>query len=398
MNLASRLDRLRGRTPQSGVGDASGAGSDEDLLANRLRRVRRGPRSQGREAAPLARLAQALCAEIGANGLLSRERVHRLDGPAATGTLCLLPEVCGLAAPEWVYIDTETTGLSGGVGNLAFMVGVGRYTTAGALDIKQFVLGSFAAEQDMLRVLLDWLGPRTVLVSYNGKSFDLPLLTARLGMHRLADHLGGLPQLDLMYNVRRAYRRHWPDCRLQTAEQRLLSLHRLDDLPGAEAPAAWRAWLEQGAVSPMSGVLAHNFQDVASLALLHRRLVEDYAGSGRIGIDHAAIARAWCEAGRTHQARTVLECAGDALEEPGLMLLAYLYRRAGEWPRAESIWRDLYRRGCAAAASELSKYYEHRVRDYREAMGFAHGCEQAERTRRVTRLERKLGANLPLPW
>jgi hypothetical protein len=94
----------------------------------------------------------------------------------------------------------------------------------------------------------------------------------------------------------------------------------------------------------------------------------------------------------------VLERAGDALDEAGWLLLAGLYRQQGDWSRAGEIWRALHRGGCRAAASQLSKYYEHRVRDYHRAMGFAGDCEPAERAARLSRLERKAGDNLPLPW
>lgn len=393
MNLASKLDRLRGQASSGGGGTA-----DEGLDA-RLNRLRRGPRAQPVGAAAFARLGHALGAETEGPGLLWRDRVHPLagEGPDA-GVLSRLPEACAFDGPDWVYLDTETTGLSGGVGNLAFMVGVARPTADRSLAVRQFVLGSFAAEAAMLRGLLDWIGPDAVLVSYNGKCFDLPLLASRLAMHRIDHALGRRRHLDLMYSVRRAYRRHWPDCRLQTAERRLLDFERRDDLPGAEAPAAWRAWLEQGKTDPLSRVLEHNFQDVVSLALLQRRLVDDYAGGRRTGIDHAAVARAWQGAARPQQARAVLERAGDALDEAGWLLLAGLYRQQGDWSRAKEIWRALHRGGCAAAASHLSKYYEHRVRDYRRAMGFAGDCEPAERVARLSRLERKAGVNLPLPW
>jgi len=389
MNLAAKLDQLRGQSPPA----------EGDGPAARLRRIRRGPMKPSASGAPPAMLREAVAADSEHGGLLRRDRLHVLPMlPGASIDLTMLPEVCELSAGDWVYLDTETTGLSGGVGNLAFMVGAARYAADGSLRVRQWLLGNFAAEAGMLSELLDWVGPDVVLVSYNGKCFDLPLLTGRLGMHRIDHRLATLPHLDLMYGVRRAYRRHWPDCRLQTAEQRLLGLHRRDDLPGAEAPAAWRAWIEEGAVRPLQRVLEHNYHDVTSLALLHRRLVSDYAGSAGPGVDHAAIGRAWQAVGRLAHARSVLERAGDALDETGRLQLASLYRRQGEWSRAEALWLDLHRHGCGVAASELSKYYEHRRRDYRKAVGYAKACEAAERAARLGRLRLKIGTNLTLPW
>jgi hypothetical protein len=331
-------------------------------------------------------------------GLVTRRREYLLP-PVAGGNkgLCRLPEVCGLSDPDWVYIDTETTGLSGGTGNLAFMVGAARYSGEHSLEVRQYVLAGFSAEPRMLRALFDWVGPNAVLVSYNGKCFDLPLLATRLKMHRIEGNPGLLRHLDLMYGVRRAYRGHWPDCRLQTAERRLLDLCRSDDLPGSEAPAAWQAWLRRGVTSQLLRVLAHNHQDVASLALLHRRLLPDYAGSGLPGLNHDAIGTAWRQVGQVERARRVWERAGELLSENGSLQLADLYRRLGDWPRAEAVWMRLHARGNVSAALALSKYHEHRKRDFRKAIEFAAYCERAEREPRFARLQGKIGSNLQLP-
>ena len=249
----------------------------------------------------------------------------------------------------------------------------------------------------MLHAMQEWIGADAVLVSYNGKCFDLPLLTGRLRLHRIRGDLGALAHLDLMYGVRRAYRAHWPDCRLQTAERSLLGLQRRDDLPGSQAPAAWRSWLRDGRTRPLARVLAHNRQDLVSLALLHRRLLSVYAGTDRTGIDHTAIGNAWLKAGRQALARQVWERAGRELDDEGCLQLAALYRRQGDWVRAEQVWLGLYARGSQRGALALSKYYEHRKRDYRRAIDFAGGCDGRERERRCRRLQHKLGANLELP-
>ena len=389
MNLAGRLDRLRGRPAEQ----------TPDTLAHQLQRLD-GRRTAKAVSPPrIDALARALQADVHGDSLLLREHAYALPGcPGDPPDLTMLPEVQGLRDPDWIYLDTETTGLSGGVGNLAFMVGVARYTDARTLSVRQYLLGSFAAEAVMLRELVDWVGRDAVLVSYNGKCFDLPLLDARCAMQRVPDGgLGRLRHLDLMYTVRRAYRRYWPDCRLQTAEKRLLNLHRAGDLPGSEAPAAWQAWLRRGSTAPLGGVLQHNFQDVASLALLHCDLLRDYAGRGEARVDHAAISRAWQQAGHESLACRVLEAAGAHLDEAGTLQLAALYRRRGEWARAEALWLQLHAAGSTLAASELSKYYEHRRRDYRRAIDFAALCEPSERSTRCGRLQGKIGSNLPLP-
>ena len=384
MNLAGKLDRLR----------PGAARPAPDPLAARPDELRRRPPERPAVNRAIDELARAVEAECHADGLVVRRTEHRLA--AGTAGLTALPEVCDLEAPDWVYLDTETTGLSGGVGNLAFMVGVARYRGRG-LEVRQFLLGGFAGEQRMLSDLADLIGPRAVLVSYNGKCFDLPLLDARSRLYRNDRRLSALPHLDLLYSVRRAYRRHWPDCRLQTAERRLLGLQRVGDLPGAEAPAAWQAWLRDGRAGRLVQVMRHNYQDVVSLALLHRRLTEDFAGTPRPGLNHAAVGAAWNAVGRPDLARQVWERAGGMLDDRGRLQLAALYRRQGRWPQAEAVWMDLHAQGDATAARELSKYYEHRRRDYRKALDFAVRCEGRERETRVARLQQKIGCSPQLP-
>ncbi len=110
-----------------------------------------------------------------------------------------------------------------------------------------------------------WLTPETVLLSYNGKSYDRPLLSTRYRLARLADPLPALRHLDLLHPVRRRYRGVWPNCRLATAERELLGVLREDDLPGAEAPAAWLAYLRGGSAAKLRRVGLHNAQDLRSL-------------------------------------------------------------------------------------------------------------------------------------
>ncbi len=390
MNLASRLDRLRG----PGITRAQTVCTLATDYSNSSRPV--PGTSPG--STLMAPLIEALGAELQSAGLLLRCTEHAVPAlMEGSRELMRLPEACGLSDPDWVYIDTETTGLSGGAGNLAFMLGAARYYGPGRLEVRQFVLGSFAAEADMLRSVRDWVGPQAVLVSYNGKCFDLPVLENRLRMHGIGGTFGHRAHLDLMYSVRRAFRKHWPDCRLQTAERRLLDLRRRDDLPGAQAPAAWQSWLRHGRTRALTRVLSHNFQDVVSLALLHRRLSAIYAGVAQDRLDHTAIGNAWLKAGRPELARLAWERAGSHLDEEASLQLAGLYRRSGDWCRAVRIWRDLYTRGSTRGALALSKYYEHRMRDFPRAIDFAAGCDSGERELRFRRLQKKLGPNLQLP-
>jgi uncharacterized protein YprB with RNaseH-like and TPR domain len=168
------------------------------------------------------------------------------------------------------FLDTETTGLAGGTGTIAFVVALADWRGS-ALRIRQLLLTRPSAEHTLWREFATWLAPGDELVSYNGRCFDAPLIATRFRLHRLANPLADLVHHDLLHRVRRKYRREWENCRLLTAERRLLGIERRDDLPGAEAPWAWRRFLETGATGPLTRVLLHNRQDLVSLALLAQR-------------------------------------------------------------------------------------------------------------------------------
>lgn len=192
------------------------------------------------------------------------------------------PPLAAVVQPPWlgeirinaarlVFLDTETTGLAGGTGTKAFMVGVARIE-GDSVRVTQWLLTRIAGEAAMLDALTAALPTDSVLVTYNGKSFDLPLLRTRYRMNRQHEPFGDALHLDLLHPVRRIYRHTWPNCRLVTVEERLLGHTRVDDLPGSEAPAAWRSFLTSGATGLLRRVLDHNARDLVSLVHVLGRL------------------------------------------------------------------------------------------------------------------------------
>jgi uncharacterized protein YprB with RNaseH-like and TPR domain len=169
-----------------------------------------------------------------------------------------------------LHFDTETTGLAGGTGTRAFMIGAADWVD-GRFRIRQLTITSMAAETAMLRAFAGWLSADSVLVSYNGKCYDAPLLATRYRLARLPNPLQDLAHLDLLHPVRRQWKGVWENCRLGTVERQLLGVVREDDLPGAEAPAAWLSYLRGGSAVNLRRVAQHNAQDLKSLAgvLLH---------------------------------------------------------------------------------------------------------------------------------
>jgi len=177
-------------------------------------------------------------------------------------------------ARHLMFFDTETTGLAGGTGTRAFMIGAADWCD-GRLRVRQLLIANMAAEAAMLRTFASWLVPSTVLASYNGRSYDAPLLRTRYRLARLKDPLHGLDHLDLLHPSRRRWRGRWENCRLATIEREALRILREDDLPGAQAPAAWLTYLRGGDAVNLRRVAEHNRQDVATLAQLLLRLCDD---------------------------------------------------------------------------------------------------------------------------
>ncbi len=182
-----------------------------------------------------------------------------------------------VAARDLLFFDTETTGLAGGTGTRAFMIGAADWFVCPqrgeGLRIRQLLMSTMAAEEAMLATFAGWLQPSTVFCSYNGRSYDAPLLKARYRLARQRDPISALDHVDLLYPTRRRYRGTWENCKLSTIERQLLQVVREDDLPGSEAPAAWLRYLRGGDAIDLRRVGEHNHQDVVTLSLLVQRLV-----------------------------------------------------------------------------------------------------------------------------
>lgn len=246
-------------TPPVSNGSASSEALRRVALPARLRR----PQSARSATVPLARSRLEPSGENLAEGFEWVERDCPELAAPATELFCLRAGT----ARRLVALDTETTGLSAGCGTLAFVLGGLRWDGRG-WRLAQGWLHSPAGEAALLRAFAAWVGSDAVLLSYNGRSFDLPLLRGRLRMHCIADRLTTLEHVDLLPWVRLLYGRDWPDCRQATAEHRLLSLDRDGDLPGALAPAAWQRWLKRGDPRALIQVLEHNARDLLRLVRL----------------------------------------------------------------------------------------------------------------------------------
>ena len=312
-----------------------------------------------------------------------------------------------------LFLDTETTGLSGGTGTVAFLVGLARHESEG-LALVQYFLCDFNQEDALLWAVGQSVREAGVLVSYNGRSFDWPLLQTRLLMRRA--EWASPPHLDLLTLARRIFKPRLPDCALQTIEQAVLDLHRADDLPGMLIPGRYFAWLRDGDPHGLDPVFIHNRQDVLSMALLLPRFEallrdpDDLHPLDRFGRARFLEARGFRgEAVQEYRRLWRHRPMGEALPVTrgavGLRL-ARLLRRQGRWEEAQSVLEECWRTQSYPypVAIELAKLLEHQARDLKAARRIVSDALrllavamvpnaqwQDDLERRQRRLDRRLG-------
>lgn len=355
----------------------------------------------------------------------------------ALATLCGRPLELGRSPARLpVFLDLETTGLHGGAGTVAFLVGLGAFDEDGNFRTRQFFLNGFAGERAMLHAVAESVEQHPLVVTYNGGSFDLPMMETRWLFHRLAPALEGRPHLDMLPPARRLWREAVDgterSCRLVALEEALLGLRRVGDVPGFEIPTRYFTFLRTGDAGPLEPVLRHNQFDLLSLAVLMaraQRLVREGPASASDARECAALGRVYERAGRLQDAEACYRCAADhpLSDRPSRAqawhALARLLRRRKRHAEAAHAWRELLRhadrRGELGreAVEALAIHHEHRERDLALARALAQralGHERVEARRaslrhRLARLDRKLQAlheeraDLPLvlstlPW
>jgi uncharacterized protein YprB with RNaseH-like and TPR domain len=292
---------------------------------------------------------------------IDRERLAALPGmpPAGSPLLCL---------------DTETTGLGSAAGTVAFMIGIG-WWQGDRMRLVQLLLPDLSEERALLDALAGETPPGVCLVTYNGRSFDWPLLETRYRMgRRIPPSLDG--HLDLLLLVRRLFRHRLPDARLQTVERHLLRRHRAPDIPSWEIPAVYHSFLRGGPAGPIRVVARHNAEDVVTLGRILAHLERGY-GEGEVRRwappgDLMRLARLFRHEGRIEEAVACLQIAGEPIGggDPDVALatveLARLLRRCGRLPEAAVAWSRLVTAPGPLAGLgwiELAKEREHRERD-----------------------------------
>ena len=309
--------------------------------------------------------------DVTENGtVLIVERSVPLPAAAAATLAGLVPAV---------YFDTETTGLSTGAGTVIFLAGLAR-VTRGAVVVRQYLLPDYHHERPLLRAVATDLAGAARIVTYNGRTFDLPMLTARLTVHGLFREQAALPAAhdDLLPDARRLFRRPLGGARLADVESGVLGVRRTSDCPGSEVPARYFGYLRGSSPDILAEVLDHNAQDVVSLALLEAELCRLRAGGWRDApvLDPRGMALELLRAGAVDDALELVESAQAVTSDPTeanalRRVAARLLIAVGQVERAEELWTLGTRRASIDAASawiEVARIRERHRGDLRGAM------------------------------
>jgi len=283
----------------------------------------------------------------------------------------LAGEVAPAAAPGTVFLDTETTGLAGGTGTYVFLVGLASWTGT-RLRVTQYFLGDLGAEAAFLHAVGEALATVRQLVTFNGRTFDLPLLETRYLLARAPWRGADLPHLDLYPLARALWRAHVADCRLTTLEAALLGLDRGDDLPGAMMPQLYFRYLRAHDPRPLPRIFEHNRWDLLALATLAARAEALLAGPDprHDPLEWVGAAR-WLERRDPLRSATFYAAALDAGLPPSARprtawRLGALWRRAGRHADALALWAQVVEGGGPAPLGllvDLAKLYEHHACD-----------------------------------
>lgn len=276
-----------------------------------------------------------------------------------------------------IFLDTETTGLAGGTGTYAFLVGVG-YFEGEQFLLRQFFMRDYDEELAMISELKQLLGRFSALVTFNGRAFDWPLLETRFVLSRQQTPLQDSPHLDLLHLARRLWRVRLPSCALSSLEQNVLGVQRTsDDVPGWLVPQVYFDYLRNRDPRPLVQVFYHNAQDILSMVTLAAYLgqigSDPFHGALAYGEDLYSLARFFESSGDDAAAMTAyqraLDCPMSSAEtkEIAVARLAALYKRLGQYERAVELWRFAAGGGQIASCVELAKYHEHQCREYEEA-------------------------------
>jgi len=284
-------------------------------------------------------------------------------------------------ASRLVFLDTETTGLAGGTGTCAFLIGIGNVEGM-KFVVRQFFLRDYPEEKAMLEALAEALEPCEGIVTFNGKTFDVPLLETRYALARMKSPLDRLIHFDALHPARRLWKLRLESCKLTDLEEAILGVSREGDVPGSEIPAIYFDYLRSGDARGLQPVFYHNALDVVSLAALTVELARALGDGGAEALgsplDLFSLSRILGTAGS--QEKSISACRQalavglpQPVESLALKHLAAEFKRKRQHESAAELWLELSRREsplAVEALEELAIHYEHHLRDIQQALEF----------------------------
>jgi len=313
-----------------------------------------------------------------------------------------------VAGKRWTFLDTETTGLAGGAGTLAFLIGAG-HVVADGFVLRQWFLRDHGEEASALAALSEYLEGFDTVVTYNGRSYDQPLLEGRFTLARQRTPFARLEHLDLLYGARRLWKLRFESCRLTELERQILGHERQGDVPGELIPQIYFEYLRTGHADRLGAVMDHNALDILSLALLAAIVPPIFEDPASCSLGHgtelAGLARWLAAEERWEEAALLYRRAVDAPIPDELLFrslweLAQVERRLDRMERALVVWSDLsqsknpYR---AEAYVELAKYYEHREKNLFMALECTLAARQLKASDEIEHRRMRLEAKIARP-
>jgi hypothetical protein len=280
------------------------------------------------------------------------------------------PDLAGLAPEDYVFLDTEASGLATGPGTFITWFTAGRFIES-HYHVFQVFLYDIAEEPAFLQAIDEFVSPAAAVVTYNGKSFDGPLIQSRYAQHHWPTPLQDMIHVDLVHLARRLWRDRLPERRLMSVEESILHLTRPDDVPGYMVPEIYREYAQTGRTDRLEGVFRHNHDDVISLAalLFHMaKMLENPLDAAEHEAEYFAIGKMYEELNRIEEARALYEfcldeSTDDEITAKALNQLSFLHKRRGDVDAAIELWKSACEQGRVYAHVELAKVYEHQTHD-----------------------------------
>lgn len=310
-------------------------------------------------------------------------------------------------AARIVYLDTETTGLAGGTGTCAFLIGIG-VIEGKQFAVRQFFLRDYPEERAVLAALAEVLEPFSGIATFNGKTFDIPLLETRYALARMKSPFARLVHLDLLHPARRLWKMRLESCELVRLEKEVLGIAREGDVDGAEIPGIYFDYLRTGNARGLQPVFFHNALDIVTLAALTAevaRVIAEGAETAAPATDLFSLSRIFERAGVQEKSLSACQRAlsiglPQTIEARALMHLASQHKRQRRYDLAAELWEEVSRREAPfsiLALEELAIHFEHREHDFSAALALTESAlkhlrdlpaAKARRLRFEHRLER----------